>query len=332
MVYDDAIKQVRAFAYLVKQPPFSSGTSKSVIALQNSLKADIETTKAKRSDREGPFTIAANALYLNRSHFLIYRQTLPEDLREIYHDDDRRDYSSFCLFREKLQHLEIIDTRIEPLFELNKPFPGQDNRLKKLIQSNADIAQVALRDIPLTEGEASKLIRATGELTRVDIRRPICQWPLGPFTITLREIILEYFESFDINLCYNASLQSTPPDRFSEHSAKGQMNEEVCQSDNALLLSWQDHVSSLEEWSKVHINTQYVREVVTRTMNGEYSSALSAAQAIVADKGHCPKGQKNSKGTVAGTSIDAAVESIYRRARIILKSLEDNGYLPNFPQ
>lgn len=147
-------------------------------------------------DDEEKFGIAANALLLARSFFLIRLHELPKDLRQTYSHADRKDYSGFYLFRERMIFMELIDDRIASPFDDTRDFPWQNSDLKTLILSNADIAQISLNDVPFSKDDMGNLGRAAGQLTRTDLKRPICQWEPGLVIEELRTIVLRYLEGY----------------------------------------------------------------------------------------------------------------------------------------
>jgi len=138
----------------------------------------------------------ANALYLNRGHFLLYQRTLPKELRSDWRAIDSEDYSSFKLLRNCLRAPGLLHGRIESAFVEMVRIDTLYDELSKLIDSDEEIARICLRDLSLTANEHNSILASNGgDLSHGDLLTPLCRWLPGAVVWTLRSLIIARIEA-----------------------------------------------------------------------------------------------------------------------------------------
>lgn len=169
-------------------------------------------------DQTKTLLLAANALYLNRFNFLAQLHLLPAESRKDHNELDRRDYSSFRRLRDCISAPGVIDDRIEKPFQHSGLFPWQDPDIQALIASDADIARLRLKDLPLSDAETKRIATANGgSISWQDREVPICRWSPGEVVWALREIVISRLEAED-----EPSLTSTNEDSL---ASAGELHE-----------------------------------------------------------------------------------------------------------
>ncbi len=137
--------------------------------------------------------VAANALHMARTRFLIDLQDLCPDARSQYSDKDRDDYSDFRLFQERLRYWGVVDRLIDPPFEGVRPLAAFDPRLKALFGSDADFIHIALGEMPFSDDEWAEL-NAVKPLDVFDMEQRLCEMHPSPLLTELRAIVLRHLE------------------------------------------------------------------------------------------------------------------------------------------
>lgn len=139
----------------------------------------------------GPFLLAANALVLNRAHFLIdQHERLSREARDGSRWLDQRDYQSFRLFLDAVSLPGLLHDVIDPPFQNFASLPWRDESLKRLLLSDADVARLSLGEVPFSAEERASIERGNGgQLSPLEWLMPICRWLPGDVIWTAREIV-----------------------------------------------------------------------------------------------------------------------------------------------
>lgn len=137
--------------------------------------------------------IAANALHLARSRFLIDLQDLPKELRKVHSKDDSADYSDHRLFRERLEYWGVVDRLIDPPLEGARPLAFCDPRLKALFSSDVDFVHITLEEIPFSGDDWAEL-NAVKPLGIFEMEQRLCEMHPSKFLTKLRAIVLRHLE------------------------------------------------------------------------------------------------------------------------------------------
>jgi len=234
--------------------------------------------------------IAANALHLARSRFLIDLQDLPPEDRSQFSDKDRADYSDFRLFRERLEYWGIVDRLIAPPFSGIKPLSFLDGDTKSLFASGAGFAEITLREMPFSDDDWAKLNAVKSKpLDKFDMEHRLCELHPSPFLTELRAIVLGYLEGY---YAAPVELPSQKEVVFPKPKNLGA-----------------DH--------------KFVAEGVRMVIANEALNANHAAELLLSAYGWACRGEKDSKGKIIAASENAAKTRLQKRISKELKSYDN---------
>jgi len=224
--------------------------------------------------------IAANALHMARTQFLIYLQNLEPDARSRFSDTDRADYSDFRLFRERLEYWGVVDRLIDSPLEGTRTLAAFDPRLKALFSSDANFIHITLEEMPFSGDDWAKLdVVKSQPLDRFDMELPLCELHPSPFLTKLRAIVLRHLEA------YFAAPVVFP------------LQKEVLVS----------------KPKKLGIDRKFVAEGVELVNAGDGLSANHAAELLLLRHGWACRGAKDSKGKIIAASYEAAKARLQRK-------------------
>lgn len=148
------------------------------------------------NDEIDTLLVAANALYFNRSVFMLRLSKMPKELRKDESNLIRKDYSDFVRFRDATLSPGVVYDQIETPFGTGLSIGDYWSRTEELMNSSRDFVRIRIRDVPFSQKEISEIERANGgPFSWVDQLIPLCEWYPGEVLWTLRRIVLSKLEA-----------------------------------------------------------------------------------------------------------------------------------------